>query len=321
MHLASDYIRRNFSNAHSIPNPTNQPFNIDRLHLGNLQQRGLRNNGLVCSLISTILVFNTIGLKEKFVDPAQLILNGRPNVPLLILLKILRSLPSRQEFSLRSFISAWNRDGLQPRIGPNMDVHELLDGLLANIQLRQVPNQPPVLTKYECRYLCQNCNHTEDLQQWQGKVFGDIPNINVPAGANPVQITQLLGQFLQTRFPLNCGNCGVVVNGQYVVTKGQFTVIGLNRVPLNPAQGKVSTRVAQEPDSVQRGDLTERLLSVINHIGGLNGGHWISFHRVTTNQWYKNDDSRNITQSNHPFLTNLTIEESVNVVVYHNKHF
>ena len=60
-----------------------------------------------------------------------------PNVfdwPALVLLKILRALPSLRPFPVQNLLAAWNRDGRQPTLQPNDDL-TIVDGILSQLPL------------------------------------------------------------------------------------------------------------------------------------------------------------------------------------------
>ena len=64
--------------------------------------------------------------------------------------------------------------------------------------------------------------------------------------------------------------------------------------------------------------LCGEVVSCISHIGSHDGGHWVSYHQTTNQVWWKNDDSRPVVQSNHPFSVNNP-GETVNFVVFKNE--
>ena len=75
-----------------------------------------------------------------------------------------------------------------------------------------------------------------------------------------------------------------------------------------------------EPESNQSRKLTQKLISVINHVGNLHGGHWLSYH-LCQQSWYRNDDAQHVIFSHHPFNTVDAISESSNLLSYLNKDF
>ena len=61
--------------------------------------------------------------------------------------------------------------------------------------------------------------------------------------------------------------------------------------------------------------LLGELVSVISHLGGAGGGHWISYHQVDGN-WFINNDSNPVVRAPyHPF-NSPNMRESVNLCLF-----
>ena len=165
-----------------IPEPQLNHLNVDPFPLSSLQSYGLINDGNICSLISLIMVFHRMLIRNNLVDPNLLLDDqGNTNYPLCLLSKILWALPSPRTFSIRNFISSWNNCNMAPRIQANDDITPLADALIRQLKLKNVANgEQPVLTKYVLRFQCNNCGFYEVMENWIGKAFSVVPTISVP---------------------------------------------------------------------------------------------------------------------------------------------
>ena len=261
---------------------------------------------------------------SKLLDPA-LINNdhGLPDYPLSILSYILKALPSQQAFSIQNFLRSWNTAGKVPLLQPNEDIYVLADGLIPQLPLipRRV-GMTPVFTKYLLRMVC-DCGNNQLMDYWDGKAFDAVPSLQVERVRDQtrVRITALLNNFIGERQRGRCNVCNSLNdNLSLEVVKGMFTVLNMKRHPVafDRDGSKVMTKLEIEPDSNQSAVLTQELISVVNHVGNLNGGHWLSYHKVGQH-WYCNDDSRRVFASHHPF--NAVAPETSNLLIFLNKNF
>ena len=305
-----------------IPDAVQPPAAVDNFNRTDLQAAGLLNDGNYCSLISLIISLHRMMIKTKMNLAWNQNIIRNPVTPLGFLAKILSVMPSQQPFSLQNFVSCWNDFGIEPPILQNDDISSLADGIIKDIPLKRLPaNSPPVFTQYLARLDCQ-CGHSELMKMWDGQSFTLVPTIAIPRLDSRCNIEDLLQQFLTETFNVRCPNCNNLSHDHmYEVVKGQFTVLTINRRPdyNDSDHTKIMTKLDVTPDSANPVCLTENLICAVNHIGGIGGGHWISYSRCDSNNvWYLNDDSKPVSVSCHPFLAS---NQTVNYVVYLNKNF
>ena len=150
--------------------------------------------------------------------------------------------------------------------------------------------------------------------------FAHIPLLDVP-DSRGVSPGQLLTNFLTKQINFNCVACNNRVQATIETQKGVFTILAFNRVKFdgnNAALPKVMTKLTTSRTNGVGERLCGEIISCISHIGQPQAGHWISYHKTTNQVWWKNNDSRPVVQSNHPFNVNNQ-EETVNFVVYKNE--
>ena len=301
----------------------NVPTNFSSFGAQHLQKCGLLNDGNVCAHLSFILCCHRMQLQREMIDLAMIMdQHGAHDLPLCVFKKILCSLPSTQAFSIQCFIQSWNLANKHPNLQAYDDIWAVADGILSQLPLRVTRNQPPVFTMFSAKYQCTQCGHQDEIDNWGGKSFSLVPNLQMTRSQAPVDVTQLLDTFVAQRFDVRCGSCRSQVSASYKVTKGKFTAIGLSRVPDHgdPDRTKISTKLVPNvvPQS-PRESLLEELISVSSHIGGLGGGHWISYHKASSN-WWCNNDSSPIVMKPHPFNV-MSVNETVNFLVFANNNF
>ena len=83
-------------------------------------------------------------------------------------------------------------------------------------------------------------------ENWEGQL-GTIPLFQLPAGGQPVNIFNMLSEFLEEDVHTRCKNQScrqVIVNGRYETDCGLFTIISVNRIDLmNHAVNKKLNRL------------------------------------------------------------------------------
>ena len=159
-----------------------------------LQKSGLLNDSNICSLISVILCFHRIALKNHLIDPDNLALD----LSSLVFLKVLSALPSQDSFSLQLFIDSWNESGKAPRIHPGYtDVAALAEGLLSNLQFKEYQSRPPVITQFLGTFHCLKCGKEHvRVKNWELQVQSVIPLLQLPSNDHPVNIYALFEDYL-----------------------------------------------------------------------------------------------------------------------------
>ena len=87
--------------------PGSSQVNEEEFSVNHLQKYGLINDGNICSLLSVILCFHRIGLKDHLIDPHFCFTLSRvPDYPSWVFMKILSAMPSQSSFSLQLFIES-----------------------------------------------------------------------------------------------------------------------------------------------------------------------------------------------------------------------
>ena len=80
-------------------------------------------------------------------------------------------------------------------------------------------------------------------------------------------------------------------------------------------QGLIRTKLVCQDSQTGGDQLLGELVSVISHLGGADGGHWISYHQVHGN-WFINNHSDSIVRSPyHPF-DSPNMFETVNLCLF-----
>ena len=278
-----------------IPNASQNELNTgESFKVIHLQHLGLLNDSNICSLISLMLCFHRIGLKNHMIDTFSLSLD----FPSMIFNKVLSALPSQDSFSLQAFIESWNESRKAPRIHPGFsDVACLADGILGDLRLKQYATRPPVLTQYLATFQCNACgkDHVR-VSTWIQQVQAVFPLLQLPAGRQPVSIARLYADYLKEPFETNCDNCRArILNVRLEVQPGMFTILDVNRFDVENLNAKRLNKLEVEAGQ----DLLGELVSVVSHRGDVNAGNFVSYHQVQNN-WYLNNDSRPCSSSENP---------------------
>ena len=197
-------------NCYSIPTESPSPRNIGQVFtVDHLQTHGLLNDGNVCSLISVILSLHRLGIKDHLLDPHFCVnLDRTPDFPSCVFLKIMSALPSNHPFSLQLFISSWNDAGKNPPIAPGFsDVAALMEGLISNLQIKRYASRPPVFTEFLASFKCNRCGKDHiGVKNWDSQVQSEVPLLQLPNTVEPVEVTDLLIQFLDEAIETRCSN-------------------------------------------------------------------------------------------------------------------
>ena len=134
------------SQMYSFPQYPSSFLRCDVFTVNELQPNGLINDSNVCPIISIILSFHRIRLKDYLQD-----LEYNPNLPTLVLYKMLQAMPSRSSFSIMQFVLTWNSSNLGTNITPGEhgDVIDILDSFLTELDIKRFSSQTkPVFSKY-----------------------------------------------------------------------------------------------------------------------------------------------------------------------------
>ena len=197
-----------------------------------LQQCGLQNDGNVCPILSIILSFHRLQLKDYLKDP-----DYEPNLPTLVLYRILQAMPSLQSFSIMQFVLSWNDSNLGTEIRPGQfgDVIDILDSFLSELDIKTFSAQSrPVFTKYLASFNCSKCGKSyQDVQRWDNQWNRMVPFLNIPNTSNPANVWDLLSSFLATPVQTKCPDVGCgnqIQDGVLVLAPGIFTVLAVNRL-------------------------------------------------------------------------------------------
>ena len=309
--------------VYRIPNQTSSSFDGHQFLQRHLQHRGLDNDGAVCGLLNAFLVFHRMNLTSFFVDAPQISTNNSPDFPILILLKILKALPSLGPFSIQLFVQSWNSSATlqngRANLGVNDDILVCDNVMRSLVPYFRIGNRP-VLTKYTAKYRCNVCamNFT-NISLDDNVGFSWIPLLDVPdcRGISP---GQMLTSLLSRPINFNCVQCNNRICATMEAEKGRFTVLALNRTQFdgnNAMLPKVMTKLTSVRATGVGETLCGDLISCISHIGSQHQGHWVSYHKTSNSVWWKNNDSYPVVQTCHPFNVNNR-EETVNFVVFKN---
>ena len=240
-----------------------------------------------------------------------------PNFISLMFKEILKALPSSNPFSVQLFIIVWNLNRVGHPIGQNEDISNLSDLLLSEIPLLYVNASTPAVTEFLVQYQCQ-CGHQErNMQNWPGKMFYRLPNINVGQSAAAVPVGQLLNTLLQTVIPFRCASCRGAVNGQYQVKKGRYTALRFDRFHHSNWRVVLPTRLSIARSNTVADQYLGRLVSVIAHVGDNQGGHYVTYTEVS-GAWYQNSDDNPLYMVNFHPLNSRNPDETVNFLVFDN---
>ena len=92
---------------------------------------------------------------------------------------------------------------------------------------------------------------------------------------------------------------------------GYFTIIALSR--MNRSSVKLMNRL----EMTRNDQLIDpgKLVSVVCHRGDINRGHFVSYHCVD-DQWFLNDDSRQVFSTNNPVENPSTRTETIELLLF-----
>ena len=167
------------------------------------------------------------------------------------------------------------------------------------------------LTTFLAFFAC-SCGATSDQDVWDSQLFQSVPLLQIPQQDQPVCFGSLVNTFLQTPVTTRCFHCNEDTNGSLIPEKGEYSVFAINR---RGGQGRIRTKLVCQDSHTEGDQLLGELVSVISHLGGADGGHWISYHQVH-GDWFINNDSDSIVRSPyHPF-DSPNISETVNLCLY-----
>ena len=309
------------NNIFAIPNASQDQLNPSQsFTVSHLQKCGLLNDSNICALISIMLCFHRIGIKNHMIDPFTLTLD----YPSMILQKVLSAFPSQDSFSLQLLIESWNESGKTPRIHPGFsDIAALAEGLVSNLQMKQYRSRAPFFTEFLGTFHCSRCGKDYvRVENWEQQVQAQIPLLPLPANNQPVDVTGLMKAYLnepsETRCSNSDSNCRQSIHdGKLEPRPGMFTVVAVNRFDVDNPNQKRLNRLLMPSNSETR-DLLGDLVCVASHRGDVNAGHFVSYHQVN-GQWYLNNDSRQCAPCENPLEgLNISVTETVELLFFKN---
>ena len=92
---------------------------------------------------------------------------------------------------------------------------------------------------------------------------------------------------------------------------GYFTIIAVNRMQSGSAKLMNRLELSRNDQLIDPG----QLVSVVCHRGDINRGHFVSYHCVD-DQWYLNDDSRQVVPANYPVDFPSTMTETIELLLF-----
>ena len=306
------------NNIFTIPEGSQDQLNpLDSFTVSHLQSLGLLNDSNICALISVILCFHRIGLKNHMIDPFTLDYSS------MILHKVLSAFPSQHPFSLQLLIDSWNESGKAPRIHPGFsDIAALAEGLVSNLQLKQYRSGSPFFTKFLGTYHCSGCGKDYlQVENWEQQVGALIPLLSLPASDQSADVTEMLDAYLNEPFETRCSNspCRQIIHGGKLDPRpGMFTILAVNRFNVDNPNQKLLNRLHMANNSETTRDLLGDLVSASCHRGDVNAGHFVSYHKVN-GHWYINNDSRPCVPCENPLdSVNISVTETVELLFFKN---
>ena len=223
--------------------------------------------------------------------------------PALVLLRMLRALPSPIAFPVWNFLVAWNNDGRHPNLEPNDDL-AIVDGILSQLPLAAGGNNIPVLTKYNVSFACDYCGQVnQNREQWSEKSFVSVPTLHVFSNSPPTSVEDLLDEMLNQQMRITCPNrqCDRRPAATWRTVRGVFSVLYIDRTA-DLRGGIVNTRLLPRPQGSPQHPVLGELVSVISRSGGNHaGGHFVSYHQVGGRWFFNNDDHTFHVCNFHPF--------------------
>ena len=248
--------------------------------------------------------------------------NQTPDYPSMILRKILSAMPSPNPFSIHLFIHSWNISGKTPRIDPDCtDIPPIIEALLTSIPLKRYSSRP-VISSFMASFTCQACgaNYVRE-RNWIGQLTAAVPLLQLPPGDQAADISVLLASYLDTPFNTRCNDQACrqpIFNVRYETEPGYFTVLAINRFDINDIRGKrMNKLVVTNNPSLSGHQLLGDLVSCVCHRGSVNAGHFVSYHKISS-QWYLNDDSRRYQVSPNPLEQACHESQTVDLLFFVN---
>ena len=303
------------------PSTVQLPNAQQQFAANHLQFNGIINDDNTCCLLSFVLCCHRMNLRSFFPQVNQILQHntGLPDYASILFLEILKALPSNRAFSVSIFMPVWNSIHPGTPLGQNEDIVSISELLISSLPLLPQSNIR-VLTEFNSQYDCLHCGHQARHQRdWISKSFHSIPILNIDQNNNPVPVGTLLSNLLATQFNVVCGSCGQHTMGQYHTRRGHFTLLRLNRILLssnNNQQILSNTRLSMMRTPAVAEQYLGHLVSCISHSGSIQGGHYRSYHCAgRNNNWYCNDDDRQLSRIRHPFDVR---NENVVFLVYSN---
>ena len=268
-------------------------------------------------MISVILCFHTIGVLQHLIDPFSV----QMDMAMMTLHKVLSALPSSQPFSLQLFRESWNEAGKIPKIYAGYsDIAALVEGLIANLQLKYFTDRPPFFTRIFGSFNCPACDKTYDMVlNWENQTTENIILLQLPDNEEDVDVYELYYNFLTESFTTRCDvpECRNVIHGGIRIRDpGLYTVIAVNRLDIDNPSKKLKNRLKYTHRYEHEYPLLGKLVSVACHRGDVEKGHFISYHLVD-DQWYLNNDSQDCTPCNNP-LSCTSRDETIELLFFQN---
>ena len=239
-------------NLYRLPSNPSSYIRGDVFTVNELQPNGLDNDGNVCPILSIILSFHRLRLKDYLKDP-----DYSPNFPTLVLYKILQAMPSPQAFSIMQFVLSWNASNLGTYIRPGEfgDVIDILDSFLTELDIKRFSSRTrPVFTRYLASFTCARCRKVyTNVERWDSQWNRMVPLLTVPASEDPANVWGLFSDFLAVPVQTRCPEVGCnhpVQDGVLVPIPGIFTVIAINRLDLGSSHTSpvfLTNKLAIEP--------------------------------------------------------------------------
>ena len=310
--------------VYKIPDSLHNQSDSQRFDISKLQKAGLINDGNVCCLISLLLSFHRIMIKDHLIAPEFCFaMNGAPDYPSLLLHKIFSAMPSTAPFSLQLLLLSWNKEGRQPDIQPdlNNEISAVTEALVSNMQFKRYATRFPVMSSFRASFRCNRCgkNHVK-LQYWEGQLQAHVPLLQIPPGNQPANIPRLFASYLEQSLQTRCTDQACrqrITNANFETELGQFTILAVNRFDEN-GEKRMNRVELDNPDTSLTGyGLLGQIVSCVCHRGSVNHGHYVSYHRVD-NQWYLNDDSRPCHIAENPFNQTVHDSQTIEVLFFEN---
>ena len=149
---------------------------------------------------------------------------------------------------------------------------------------------------------------------WDGQLFSNIPILRAPESSSFDPLI-LLKNLIDEPFATRCQNlcCQArIEGGQIELIPGIFTILTINRRSYNSPE-KLLSRVefSSQSSDIHPGNL----ISLVCHRGGIDRGHYVSYHHIG-DSWYLNDDDRDIVNVCDPFINRYDDSETVEVSIF-----